>query len=215
MKKYIQKSISIIFLCGGIGFGFLLYANFHILSYSSYIEKDITALPKQNIVLVFGGGMKEDGSMSNAQTDRVVRAVELYKNGKVKRMIMTGDNGARRFNEVDAMKAHAITLGVPKDIIDIDGHGYNTYTSCYRAKYDWELDQVIAISQTFHLPRILYFCNEFGVKTIGVAADITPSGLVGNVWHTNMREKLARLKGWIQKEVTHPEPLMFGTKKPR
>jgi len=187
---------------------FAIWVNTHILSYGVHIVP-ASHVHTSSTMLIFGGGMERDGSMSVAQKERVNMAISLYEQGLVSRMIFTGDDGARRFNEVDAMAAHAIARGVSEEVIEIDRHGYNTYTSCFRAAHEKDIKSLVAISQEFHLSRIIYFCNRFGIDTRGVAADLGKQGIKGVVWSTNIREKLARVKGWFQMEITKPSPLMF------
>lgn len=175
-----------------------LYAGTHEISFAQY-----------DTVLVFGGGMESDGTMSDLQRLRVDKAVELYHEAKVSKLIMTGDDGAHRFNEVDAMKLYAIEQGVPDTAVDIDPHGYNTYSSCYRASHEYHLESVIAISQTFHLPRIVYFCSQQGIQTAYIAADDPAYSPLGNLWTMHIREMLARLKGVWQTKFTRPVPRMY------
>ncbi len=199
----------IIIIGGSILLLGIVWANITIFSNASKIAEDIETVPTTTIALVFGGGMKDDGSMSDMQTDRVLKAIELYKTGKVAKLIMTGDDGARRFDEVHAMRLFALEHDVPDQAVSIDPHGYNTYSSCYRADAEYHLTEVVAISQQFHLPRIIYFCQHFGIKTVGVAADETNYGFLGSLWGMHLREILARTKGWWQVEVTQPPPLYF------
>ncbi len=180
------------------------YSNFTILSWRDRIETDMASLEKKPVAIVFGGGMKEDGTMSDMQFDRVQAGVKLYQEGKVKRLLMTGDDGAWRFNEVDAMYDAVVAAGVPDEDVEIDPHGYNTYRSCYRAKHQFDINEAIVVSQRFHLYRILYFCNTFGIDAVGYPADVGPYGLVGTIRTMWIRETLARVKGWWQVEVTKP-----------
>jgi vancomycin permeability regulator SanA len=174
-----------------------------VFGFSDQIYTDVDALPVRDIALVFGGGMEDDGSQSTMQRHRVEAGVDLYKAGKVKQLIMTGDDGQRNFNEIDAMKAHAISLGIPIHHVTADPHGYRTYESCYREKHVYDIEKVTAISQEFHLPRILYFCNHFGINTIGYSAN---SKGYEHSPRMETREVLARVKGWLQINITKPLP---------
>lgn len=188
---------------GALVLGAILMSRQVIMPYSQYIVGDINQLPEREVALVFGGGMEEDGTQSKMQAMRVKTAVELYKKGKVKKIMMTGDDGRVRFDEITAMVYDARVSGVPVYDIMTDPHGYRTYESCYRESRVYELTSVIAISQEFHLPRILYFCRNFGIDTIGFAADY-------HGYNINMkmavREMFARVKGWWQVTVTEPLP---------
>ncbi len=169
-KKYIVLFYSFFIILFLVGVGFR--ANVFILSYNQHIVADVAHAPERDIALVFGGGMIDKDTMSPYQYDRVLKAIELYKSGKVEKLIMTGDNGEKRFDEVNVMKKMAIDAGVPEENIETDGKSFRTYLSCLRAKEQWEFDRVIAISQQFHLPRIRYFCESFGIETVGLSADL-------------------------------------------
>jgi len=131
--------------------------------------------------------------------------VELFKMGKVEQLMMTGDDGVFRNDEVDAMRALAISLGVPTSSVSIDPHGYRTYESCYREKNIYGISSAVVISQTFHLPRIQYFCRSLGINTVGVAADLQDYGY--SLPRMQLREILARVKGWWQMEISRPAPM--------
>lgn len=199
-----KKSLLIIFLAGGLLFGVaLLYANLVILQNKSQIYSE-NNVPSTTIGLVFGAGMRDDGSMSPMQSDRVKEGVALYKAGKVSQLIMTGDDGGMKADEVGAMRAAAIAAGVPEDKVRTDPHGYRTYESCYREANVYGIKKVIAVSQSFHLPRIVYLCENFGIETVGVPADIRNYG-----WDQvfmDAREAGARLKALWQVVFTKPLP---------
>ena len=103
--------------------------------------------------------------------DRVNTAVNLYKAGKVKILLMTGDNHITSYNEPEAMRQYALSLGIPDSALVLDYAGFRTYDSCYRAHAIFKVDQAILVTQAFHLDRALLTCNSLGVKSVGVAAD--------------------------------------------
>jgi len=204
-----KKLIYTFGITGIILFFFFLFSNIWILQNKKYILSPEEFTGKE-IALVFGGGMQDDTTQSIMQEDRVKVAVELYKQGKIQKMIMTGDDGANRFDEVTYMKKYAIDNGVKEEDISTDPHGYNTYTSCYRAGNERKIKEMVAISQEFHLSRIVFFCNHFGVDTVGVSADLEEYDTRGKIWTMTVREMLARFKGFVQVYITKPEPLMFN-----
>lgn len=203
-----QKTKKIILWVAGLGLSvflaFLIYANALILRWPHQVIS-VADAPTSSIALVFGGGMKDATTMSDLQADRVSVGIELYKQGKVKKIMMTGDDGAYVSDEVDAMRKAALDAGVPADDILVDPHGYRTYESCYREHFVYGLDSAIAISQNFHLARISYLCDHFGLKTVGIAADLRDYGFTK--YKMNIREFGARLKAWWQIVVTKPPPM--------
>lgn len=159
-------------------------------------------IPNYDTAIVFGGGMIDENTMETYQYDRVLVGIGLYKKGIVKKLIMTGDDGARKAKEVQAMKNMAIEHGVPEEDVSVDPHGYRTYLSCLRAKTVYNIDKAIVVSQDFHLARIKYFCENQGIETYTVSADLREYPKEFST--KKIRETLARVKGWWQVEVTKP-----------
>ena len=202
--KFILFSLSTVLLL--VFFLLLIYSNLIILKRrTSIIFPDDIAT--STIGLIFGAGLDKDGSLSPMLEDRILAGVALYKSGKVNILMMTGDDGRRYSNEVDAMKKAAMEYGVPENRILVDPHGYRTYESCYRESKVYGFTKVIAVSQAFHLPRIVYLCENFGIKTEGVSADLHEYG--GDTIFMNIREIGARLKAWWQAKITRPAPLVL------
>ncbi len=178
---------------------FILFANAYIFSFRRSIVPPQELPGMAPVALVFGGGMQQDGSMTILQEDRVKQAIDLYQQGKVARLIMTGDDGANRVDEVHPMHDYAVAAGVPDEQVDIDPHGYNTFLSCQRAHDEFGVTSTIVVSQQFHLPRIIYFCKHEGIQTIGVTADLQAyDGWRTRVWTQGLREILARVKGFMR-----------------
>jgi vancomycin permeability regulator SanA len=180
-----------------------------VLAYRTVVFHSVSQVPSAPVALVFGAGVNIDGSPTDSLRDRVLTGVELYKSGKVRKIVMTGDNGTRYHDEVTPMRNLAIEEGVPSDDVIGDYAGFRTYESCYRARDVFGLSSVIAVSQNYHLPRILYICNSMRVNAVGVSAD---RGQYADMYWSETREFLARLKAWWQVEITKPLPRYLGEK---
>jgi SanA protein len=128
-------------------------------------------VPVKRVAVVFGAEVKRDGTPSTALRDRVETAAALYKNGKVEKLLMSGDNRFADYNEPESMRQYALTLGVPDADIVLDYAGRRTYDTCYRAREIFGVDSAILVTQGFHLPRALFLCSSFGVDAVGVKAD--------------------------------------------
>lgn len=134
-------------------------------------EWDDANLPENHVALVFGAGLNRAGGPSAMLYDRVATASLLYNAGKVKKLLMTGDNSTVNYNEVEVMRQTAISLGVPDDDIVLDYAGFNSWDSCYRARDVFGLQSATLVTQKFHLPRALFGCNHLKVQSVGVVAD--------------------------------------------
>jgi len=172
----------------------------------------LNSQPESQIALVFGAGLRRDGSPTAILRDRVQSAVELYNSGKVNKLLMSGDNSHLDYNEPGAMREYALSLGVPERDIVLDYAGRRTYDSCYRAKYIFGIKNAILVTQPFHLPRALYTCRNLGIEATGYAAEnITYRKSSQLYW--NMREIAAMLVSTIEVSFTHPVPVL-GAKEP-
>ena len=98
-------------------------------------------------------------------------AIDLYNNGQVQKILVSGDNRTESYNEPGAMMAYAIQRGVSETDIQPDYAGLRTYDTCYRAKQVFQVESAVLITQDFHLPRALFTCNSLGIEAIGVTAD--------------------------------------------
>jgi SanA protein len=163
--------------------------------------------PKKRAAVVFGAGLRRDGTPTPVLQDRIAVAAQLYFDGKVKKILVSGDNRFIDYNEPGAMYNYAIKLGVPAEDIIRDYAGRRTYDTCYRAKFIFQLDDVLLVTQDFHLPRTLFLCNALGLKGEGVQADLRTYTLSSYLfWH--LREMLATPVAFLDALVFRPEPVL-------
>lgn len=163
--------------------------------------------PSERVAIVFGAGLYRDGSPTPVLRDRVATAVELYRNGKVEKLLMSGDNTTPDHNEPGAMRTYALELGIPDEDIVLDYAGRRTYDTCYRARDIFDLDAAILITQAFHLPRALYTCNLLGVAAIGVPADQRHYRRASQTFWT-LRETVATVVALWEVHFSQPQPLL-------
>jgi SanA protein len=105
------------------------------------------------------------------------------------------------------MQRYAISLGIPKDVLVLDYAGRRTYDTCYRAKYIFQIDEALLITQNFHLPRAMLTCNALGIKVIGVSADLRKYHLSSLIpWQ--IRETLANFTALLDITIFHPKPVL-------
>jgi len=150
----------------------------------------VADVPTRPAAIVFGARVYADGRLSAMLADRVTTAAQLYQAGKVRALLMTGDNSQAHYNEPEAMRQFALGLGVPNEAITLDYAGFRTYDSCYRARDIFGVGEAILVTQAFHLDRALLICNQLGIDSIGVAADaVRPTGYArGSLFMSQIRE---------------------------
>ena len=132
----------------------------------------VSDAPRLPAAIVFGAGLRRDGSPTPVLFDRVSVAADLYRLGKVDRLLLSGSLGANGRDETAAMRRLALELGVPDEAILVDNQGPRTYRTCLRAKTEFGLQAVALVTQRYHLPRALATCEGLGMQAVGVAADL-------------------------------------------
>ncbi len=166
-----------------------------------------TETPPIRAAIVFGAGLWRDGSPTPILRDRVTTAAKLYLDGKIEKLLMSGDNSVVEYNEPLAMRDYALSLGVPEDAIVLDYAGRRTYDTCYRAKEIFGLSEAILVTQSFHLTRAIYICSQLGLTSIGVPANnqvFRRSSLI----YWNIRESLATIAALWDVHIGHPVPVL-------
>jgi len=201
--------VVLVITAGTLGAGWILSAAVRARA-AGRIHEDIHVVPPAPVALVLGAGLWQDGTPTPALYDRVATAVDLYKAGKVKKLLMSGDNRFVNYNEPAAMKKLAVQLGVPAQDIVLDYAGRRTYDSCYRAREIFQVKQVVIVTQRFHLDRSVFLCDAMGIQSVGVAADRRRYQTLP--WW-QVREVFATAAAWWDVNIGHPVPVL-GEKLP-
>lgn len=164
---------------------------------------------KADCILILGAGVK-DGKPKPMLRDRLLTGIELYKSGAAEKIIMSGDHGRADYDEVNVMRAFALEQGVRAEDIFLDHAGFSTYDSVYRAKNIFGAENIIIVSQKYHLYRALYISEKLDVKAAGVSADLNS---YGGQLKRDIREIIARDKDFF-KCIVKPEAEIMGDKIP-
>ncbi len=186
-----------------------VYANLMTRSVRYDLTRTSAAdVPQKDVAMVFGARVYSNGDLSPYLQWRVQTAVKLYDAHRVKKLLMTGDNSRKRYNEPVAMQRYAMQLGVPKDDIVLDYAGFSTYESCYRARDIFAVKSAILVTQGYHLPRAVVTCKSFGLDVVGVDAVRTDGGS-----SIEAREWLASVK-MVPELMFKPKPTFLGKAEP-
>ena len=148
-----------------------------IIVHSSYVVYDglHSYQGKGVIAVILGNEVYEDSSLSPQLKGRVDKAIELYQEGRVRKIMASGGKGNHHVAEGDAMKKYLLLKGIPMKDLIVDNDGINTY---HTAKDFLSLDSlksyapVIVVSSFFHMTRINIFSKSWGAqKVYGVSSD--------------------------------------------
>ncbi|MFW6070711.1 MAG: SanA/YdcF family protein [bacterium] len=175
-------------------------------SYGQRIYEPQEVEPRPAAV-VFGAAVYRGGRLSPVLRDRMDTAIDLYHEGKVQRLLLSGDGQRLDYNEPDSMAAYAESRGVPRDAIQPDYGGRRTYDTCYRARHIFQLERAVLVTQEFHLSRALFTCAQLGLDAVGVAADRGPYRAGSVAWWRN-RELAALVRAVVDVAVEQPPPVM-------
>ncbi len=177
-----------------------------IFSTEKYIY-DLDTVPSRPIVLVPGDGLNASGGPSAPQQDRLDAAIKLYFDDKVEKILLTGDNSTIHYNEPGAMQAYALNQGVPEEDLILDYAGRRTYDSCYRAKHIFALNEIIVVTQAYHLPRTIFLCQNTDLDTVGVAVEQSQY-IRARYLFWNIREVFATAVAWADILILKPLPIL-------
>jgi SanA protein len=206
-KRIIKMFLKILIVLAALGLLILIISR---LVTGLYVRPKIyTAadVPVHRVAIVFGAGLWRDGTATPVLIDRVTTAANLYLAGKVEKLLMSGDNRFVNYNEPAVMRTLALSLGVPEQAIVLDYAGRRTYDTCYRAKAIFGVTGAVLVTQAFHLPRAIYLCNQLGVDSVGVEADLRDYRK-SSMLYWNMRELLATVAALWDVNISHPVPVL-------
>lgn len=128
-------------------------------------------VPTQPVAIVFGAATFANGQPSPFLRARLDLARQLFDQGSVRAILVSGDNRRADYNEPDAMRNYLIAHGVPAGKVVADYAGFDTYSTCVRARRIFAVTQAILVSQSYHLPRAVTTCRAVGVDAWGVGDD--------------------------------------------
>ncbi len=209
MIKLLKKLIQIILVLAAASLVFFYGVNAYIVDKESvkvYDKENLPADSGRDCILILGCGVRSDGTPSAMLADRLEQGIALYKSGAAPKIIMSGDHGRADYDEVNVMKKIAEENGVLPEDIFMDHAGFSTYDSIYRAKAVFEADNIIVVTQKFHIYRALYIADSLGINAVGVNSD--PRSYRGHQYN-ELREMAARSKDFISC-IVKPKPKFLG-----
>jgi SanA protein len=153
---------------------------------SDRLTRDVDDLEPAGVAIVPGAGVYPDGSLGRPVAERVRAAVGLHERGLVDKLLLSGDNGTRTYNEPDAMRDAVLAAGVPAADVFTDYAGFSTWHTMRRARDVFEADTAIVVTQGVYAARTV---------DLGVAAGLDVQGYVVSEGGRRGREWLARVRG--------------------
>lgn len=180
-----------------------------VLGSSAAYRHDPADVPEAPVALVLGAGLTRDGKPTPFLAGRLDVAADLYQRGKVKVLLVSGDNSRTSYDEPSAMRSYLVGRGVPSRVVVTDYAGVDTWDSCVRAQRIFGVTKLTVVTQRFHLPRAVALCRSAGLEAFGVGHDSWP-GHHGGTSYGWFRETLASGKAMWDGLVAKPDPQFLG-----
>ncbi len=210
-KKYI--TLFRLLILAGAGFVLMIFLSNIFIAFSSRnsVFDDISQVSQHKVGIVLGTSRYMKSGKSNPWFyNRIMAAAELYHAGKIKYIILSGDNRSVNYNEPEQMRREIIRHNVPDSVLYLDYAGLRTLDSMVRSREIFGQDSLIVISQKFHNERAVFLAKAHNITAIGFnakdpAAEITTRVLI--------REMFARVKVFMDL-LTGKKPRFLGDEIP-
>lgn len=187
MRRMTRLALLLLALSGG---GLVIAANAVVLRGGRLGP----AVRDADCALVLGAAVGIDGTPSHVLGDRLRTALALYEQGRVRRIIVSGDHRTPGYDEPNAMRRWLEARGVPPSAIFMDHAGVDTYSSVWRAKHVFGADRIVVVTQRFHLPRALWMARSLGLEAEGAVSDQRTYQRAS--WY-EVREVVSRTKAFV------------------
>lgn len=187
----------------------LFYSNYQINHFSrGKIYSDLNAIPKNKVGLVLGTSRHmKNGQANPFFYNRIKAAASLFFAGKIRYVLVSGDNRFYTYNEPREMKRELMKMGIPDSSIIMDFAGFRTLDSVVRCKKVFGQRDVTIISQEFHNERALFIAKFYEMNAVAYSAkDPDPEYSLA----INIREYFARTKVFLDLYILHKSPYFLG-----
>ncbi len=203
-----KRVVVIGFLLAAVGLGL---PNLIVWAGGRGATDDPARVPRAQAALVLGAQVMPNGKPSSMLADRITAAEELYRAGRVDKLLLSGDHGRVSYDEVGTMRRILLARGIPAEDIFTDHAGFDTWDSAQRARRIFNVRSAVVVTQGFHMARALYDARRAGLKVTGYAADRRDYGRI--MRKLEVREAAARVKT-LADVVTGAEPHFLGAEIP-
>jgi SanA protein len=207
VRKGVLIALTVLITCTLL----VLVANVWVVnSTSDKVYSNTETLPPHEVAVVLGTSSRLGKGQPNPFFEtRIKTAAELYRAGKVKYFIVSGDNRTKYYNEPEQMKQALVKSGVPDSVITLDYAGLRTLDTIVRCKEIFGQDTITIITQPFHCYRALFISKYYDMNAVAVMTDDVKFGS-----RVHLREYFARARAVLDLYVFKTSPRHLGDKEP-
>ena len=166
-----------------------------------------TDVPVRAVAIVLGTSPRVGRWKNSFFEGRMDAAAQLWRGGKVRHLLVSGDNSRPDYDEPTAMRDALIARGVPARAITLDYAGFRTLDSLVRAREIFGLHDLIIVTDDWHQPRAIFLAAAAGLDPLGVSSAELPWSMSGK---TRIREWLSRVKAVADVCVLRTKPKFLG-----
>jgi SanA protein len=213
-----MKKSKLFFIIPGLivlAFFFLtVFINLYMTMYSKkFIYKNLDELPQKYTVIIPGARVYEN-NVSHVVRDRIDGAVNCIVQKKAERILISGDHGRKKYDEVNQIRRYAQKYyNVDDDIVFMDHAGFSTYETMYRARDIFCVDNAIVVTQKFHTVRCVYIARKLGLDVVAYEAPELVKYAERTRTSWDIREYFARVKSFFL-VMFNAKPTYLGEKIP-
>ena len=182
-------------------------ANLWILGAAGTLYEDAASVPPRTVAIVPGARVLVDGTPLPALEDRLQCALDLYRAGRVRRILVSGDHATLGYDEVNGMQRWLADRGVPVEDVFLDHAGLRTLDTMQRAARVFLVRDAVICTQRFHLPRSLFLARDAGLDAVGLVADRRG---YSDARRDALREVVARTRAALDVWVLRTGPRYLG-----
>lgn len=176
------------------------------------IFSDPDDVPENSVGVVLGTSKNIAPNRPNPHFEaRMKAAADLYRQGKIRHILVSGSHNSRYYNEVKDMRRALTNLGVPAEAITGDPSGYRTLDSVIRAARVFGQDRYTIISDDFHVSRAVFLARRQQSDVVGYASDRIA---MRYSIRSRLREIFARVKAVLDVYFFHTQPREIDTFQP-
>lgn len=161
-----------------------------------------------DVALVLGTSNRTPGGYENPFfAGRIAAAADLFRAGKARHLLLSGDNRTADYDEPTQMQRALIAKGIPASAMTLDYAGFRTLDSFARARDVFGLTRLTIVTDDFHAARSVLLAHHFGID-----AQVLCSAPVPARWSmkTRLREIGARCRALLDIYVLHAKPHFLG-----
>lgn len=192
---YLRAFVNSVFIAIG-----LLIFTVIFINTKSINRKDISVeRNKPSIAVVLGAAVWADNKPSPSLAFRVEKAAELFKDGIVNKIQLTGGSAPGELSEAEVSLKHAITKGISRDDVWIEKNTTSTIEQVRFIKKELiqnkKFNAVVIVSDIYHLKRVKEICNFYNVKAEVAASKLNLK--TDKIIFYQLRECVALILFWL------------------